>query len=57
MLMATADFGHLKAIEEKVYTGERLTLQDGLALEDCRDLLFLGELANHVRERLNGNFA
>ncbi|MCY2935306.1 MAG: aminofutalosine synthase MqnE [Planctomycetota bacterium] len=55
--MANVDTGHLKAIEEKVYAAERLSVQDGLALEDCRDLFFLGEMANHVRERLNGNFA
>ncbi|MEI7920843.1 MAG: aminofutalosine synthase MqnE [Planctomycetota bacterium] len=55
--MANVDTGHLKAIEEKVYAAERLSVQDGLALEDCRDLFFLGEMANHVRERLSGNFA
>ncbi len=55
--MANVDTGHLKAIEEKVYVAERLSVQDGLALEDCRDLFFLGEMANHVRERLSGNFA
>lgn len=55
--MANVDTGHLKAIEEKVYAAERLSVQDGLALEDCRDLFFLGEMANHVRERFSGNFA
>lgn len=55
--MPAIDAGHLRAIEDKVYAGDRLTLQDGLALEDCRDLFFLGELANHVRERWSGKFA
>ena len=55
--MAAHDAGHLREIEEKVYAGDRLTLEDGLALEDCRDLFFLGELANHVRERWSGYFA
>jgi len=55
--MPASDAGHLRAIEEKVYAGDRLTLKDGLALEDCQDLFFLGELANHVRERWSGKFA
>lgn len=55
--METVDQGHLRAIEEKVHARERLSFDDGLALEACRDLFFLGEMANHVRERLNGNFA
>lgn len=55
--MPAIDAGHLRAIEEKVYAGDRLTLKDGLALEDCRDLFFLGDLANHVRERWSGKFA
>jgi aminodeoxyfutalosine synthase len=46
----------LKAIEEKVRAGERLTFEDGLALEASRDLFALGATANLVRERYNGNF-
>jgi aminodeoxyfutalosine synthase len=54
--MAT-DAARLRAIEEKVRAGQRLGFDDGLALEACRDLFFLGEMANLVRERYNGNFA
>lgn len=46
------------AIREKVLAGERLTFDDGLFLyqPDVR-LNDLGELANVVRERINGNAA
>jgi aminodeoxyfutalosine synthase len=48
----------LKAVREKVEAGERLTLEDGLVLERPEvPLPELGELANLVRERKNGNFA
>ncbi len=47
----------LERIREKVLAGERLTLEDGLALYRTRDLFTLGELANHVRERLHGRRA
>jgi len=47
----------LQAIRDKVYAGERLTFEDGLALEETNDILALGELANFVREKKNGNFA
>jgi aminodeoxyfutalosine synthase len=55
--MNTPDSGHLRDIEQKVKSSQRLSFDDGMALEQCRDLFFLGELANTVRERLNGNFA
>lgn len=45
----------LQAIREKVQNGQRLSMEDGLALEASTDLFTLGELANTVRERLNGN--
>src|SRR6187399_1208679 len=45
----------LATIRDKVHAGERLSFDDGLALEGCNDLFFLGELANLVRERKNGN--
>ncbi len=54
--MSTAD-GRLAAIRDKVQAGERLSFDDGLALEQSADLFTLGELANLVRERKNGNFA
>lgn len=47
--------GALDAIREKVEAGERLSFEDGLALEASSDLLTLGSLANLVRERINGN--
>lgn len=48
----------LNSIREKVEAGERLTLEDGLVLERPEvPLPELGELANLVRERRNGNFA
>jgi aminodeoxyfutalosine synthase len=48
----------LKPIREKVEAGERLSADDGLVLsrEDV-PLAEVGELANVVRERKNGNFA
>ncbi len=52
----TADTSeHLKTVRKKVEAGDRLTLEDGLALEASTDLFTLGELANLVRERKNGN--
>jgi len=47
----------LRAIAEKVDAGERLTFEDGLALEASTDLFALGRMANVVRERYNQNFA
>jgi aminodeoxyfutalosine synthase len=45
------------AIREKVHDGHRLSFDDGLHLYEHVDLCTLGELANLVRERKNGNFA
>ena len=47
----------LTAIREKVIEGNRLSFHDGLLLESSNDLFTLGELANLVRERKNGNRA
>src|SRR4051812_28130398 len=47
----------LAAIREKVEAGGRLSFDDGLYLEEHADLFTLGELANRVRERKNGDFA
>jgi aminodeoxyfutalosine synthase len=47
----------LAEIREKVGAGARLSFEDGLCLEEHADLFTLGELANQVRERKNGNFA
>src|SRR5205823_8503646 len=46
----------LAAIRNKVQAGERLSFDDGVFLFQCDDLFTLGELANLVRERKNGNF-
>lgn len=47
----------MKQIREKVEASERLSFDDGLALETEADLFTLGELANLVRERKSGNRA
>src|SRR5947208_12696939 len=46
----------LGVIREKVEAGRRLSVDDGLALEESNDLFALGSMANLVRERKNGNF-
>src|SRR5215472_13650695 len=46
-----------ESIREKVEAGQRLSVEDGLALEESNDLFALGSLANLVRERYNGNYA
>ena len=45
----------LEPIAEKVLAGERLSLDDGVALYRSTDLLAIGWLANCVRERRSGN--
>ena len=45
----------ITAIREKVERAERLSFEDGLYLDRHADLATLGELANTVRERKNGN--
>src|SRR4051794_21043954 len=47
----------LAEVRAKVESGQRLSFDDGLSLEQSADLFTLGELANLVRERKNGNFA
>src|SRR5580704_4315470 len=47
----------LAVIREKVEAGKRLSFEDGVFLAEEADLFTLGELANIVRERKNGNFA
>ena len=56
-MITTAD-PKLKSIREKVEASERLSLDDGLLLYDRNTPLHeIGELANMVRERKNGNVA
>src|SRR5579863_5786063 len=45
----------LEPIAARVLAGERLTFEDGVALYQSHDLLAVGYLANHVREKLHGN--
>jgi aminodeoxyfutalosine synthase len=45
----------LKPIADKVFAGERLSMDDGIALYRSPDLLAVGWLANHVREKRHGN--
>jgi aminodeoxyfutalosine synthase len=47
----------LSVIREKVEASQRLSFDDGVFLYESADLFTLGELANIVRERKNGNFA
>ena len=47
----------LGEILEKVEAGERLNLQDGLALYNSKEILALGYMANLVRNRMNGDKA
>ena len=47
----------LADIAEKVFANQRLTDAEALRLYDVKDLNALGYLANHVRERKNGNVA
>lgn len=48
--------GQLAAIRAKVEAGQRLSFDDGLYLDLHANLFTLGELANQVRERKNGDF-
>jgi len=45
----------LEPIAVKVTAGERLDREDGLALFASRDLIGIGQLADHVRRRINGD--
>src|SRR5690348_640372 len=44
----------LAEIDDKLTAGIRLTLEDGVRLFDCPDLLAVGYLANRERERRHG---
>src|SRR5689334_18344526 len=49
------DDPRLRSIAEKVLANERLSFEDGLALYRSADILAIGWLANHVRERMWGD--
>src|SRR6266436_4752320 len=50
-------FGRIAQIRDKVAASQRLSFEDGVFLYESVDLFTLGDLANLVRERKNGNFA
>lgn len=54
--MERPEHNGLRQIRDKVEAGERLSFADGLALYSSNDLFTIGELANRVRERWNGNY-
>src|SRR6266513_1880489 len=47
----------LKPLADKVFARERLSLEDAVTLYESADILAVGWLANHVRERMHGNVA
>lgn len=47
----------LDDIYEKVRAGQRISKEDGVRLFESNDLLTIGEMANLIRERLNGDNA
>src|SRR5215467_1235620 len=51
------DDPRLSPIAEKVFARERLNFDDAVTLYASADILALGWLANHVRERTHGNVA
>jgi aminodeoxyfutalosine synthase len=53
--MKQKDPSELTSIRAKVEAGQRLSFDDGMYLAERADLFTLGELANLVRERKNGN--
>lgn len=51
------DDARLEPVAAKVLAGERLNFDDGMALYGSPDVLAVGWLANHVREKLHGDVA
>ena len=49
------DDKRLQPIAEKVFAQQRLSFDDAVALYRSTDILAVGWLANHVRERMHGN--
>jgi aminodeoxyfutalosine synthase len=49
------DAGLRRELEAKVDEGVRLTYEDGVALYECDDLMWLGALAHRKRTELNGD--
>ncbi len=55
MAQLTITDATLQPIADKVLAGERLSFADGVALYKTPDLLTVGWLANHVREKRHGD--
>ncbi len=55
LVAASAADAGLKSIAEKVFTGERISFDEGVYLYKNADLGFLGTLANYVREKKSGD--
>ena len=54
MLNLRLEDANLQPIADKVFAGERLDFDDGVTLYNSSDLLAIGYLAHHVREKLHG---
>jgi aminodeoxyfutalosine synthase len=46
---------NFSAITEKVRTNQRLSFEEGVELFHSHDIVAIGRLANHIRERYNGD--
>lgn len=44
-----------KDIEEKIFAGERLSREDGIRLFACKDIAWLGNMADYVRQQKCGD--
>ena len=54
MLNLRLEDASLQSVADKVFSGERLDFDDGVTLYNSSDLLAIGYLAHHVREKLHG---
>lgn len=54
MLNLRLEDASLQPIADKIFAGERLDFDDGVTLYNSSDLLAIGFLAHHVREKLHG---
>jgi aminodeoxyfutalosine synthase len=56
LLLSSGLSKELRIITEKVAAGERITFDEGVHLYEKAELGFVGTLANHIREKKNGNY-
>ncbi|MDF2651471.1 MAG: radical protein [Paenibacillus sp.] len=54
-VVTTDPVKRMAEIADKVENGQRLSMEDGLFLYESDDLLTIGQLANKVNTRMNGN--